>query len=103
MAICPVVTTQRHRLNFTALNQEYESPFEEINRLYDLNLIADVPGDDFLIVSPSRDAIRATSVGGLFLVNNDRVEKLEQVLVIVPTLLRMDGKPITLTDTSLNR
>ena len=57
MAICPVVTTQRHRLKFTDLNQEYDSPFEEISRLYDLNLIADVPTDDFLIVAPSSDAI----------------------------------------------
>jgi hypothetical protein len=101
MALCPVVTTQRHRLQFTPLNQEYESPFEEISRLYDLNLKVDVPADDFLIVSPSSDAIRATSVGGLFLVNNDKVERLEQVLVIVPTFLRMDGKSFTLTDTSL--
>jgi hypothetical protein len=101
MALCPVVTTQRHRLQFTALNQEYESPFEEISRLYELNLTANVPENDFLIVSPSRDAIRATSVGGQFLVNNDKVERLEQVLVIVPTFLRLDGKPFTLTDTSV--
>jgi hypothetical protein len=101
MTLCPVVTTTRHRMQFTALNQEYESPFEEINRLYDLNFTVDVPGDDFLIVSPSSDAIRGTSIGGLFLVNNDKVERLEQVLVIVPTFLRLDGKPFALTDTSL--
>jgi hypothetical protein len=101
MAVCPVVTSQRHRLEFSALNQEYESPFEEISRLYDMNLTANIPENDFLIVSPSRDAIRTTSVGGQFLVNNDKAERLEQVLVIVPTFLRLDGKPFTLTDTSL--
>jgi hypothetical protein len=101
MVICPVVTTERHRLEFTAMNQEYESPFEEIRHLYDLNMIADVPSDDFLIVSPSPDASRSTSIGGAFLVNNEKAEKLEQILVIVPTLLRLDGTPVTLSDISL--
>jgi len=100
VAICPTIRGERRRLEFTSTNQELESPFTEITRLYDLNLRVDVPDDGFLIVAPSDDAERTstTSIGGRFFMAREKSERLEQVLLIVPSLLRLDGKPITYTE-----
>jgi hypothetical protein len=98
IAVCPTIRGERRRLEFTPTNQELESPFAEVTRLYDLNLRVDVPDDGFLIVAPSEDADRKTSVGGRFFMAREKAERLEQVLLIVPSLLRLDGKPITYTE-----
>jgi hypothetical protein len=103
IALCPTVRAQRRRLEFTPLNQEYESPFMQVDRLYNLDLQVDVPEDQFLIVAPSEDSQRTTSIGGRFFIKNDKTEKLEQVLVIVPTYLPLDGKPVTLRNLSLGK
>lgn len=103
VALCPTVRAQRRRLEFTPLNQEYESPFVQVDRLYDLNLCVDIPEDQFLIVAPSEDSRRATSIGGRFFIKNDKTERLEQVLVIVPTYLPLDGKPVRLRNLSLGK
>lgn len=103
IAICPSIRGERRRLDFTPTNQEFESPFSEVTRLYDLNLRADVPDDSFFILAPSADAERATSIGGRFFMAREKSERLEQVLLIVPSFLRLDGKPITYTETLATR
>ncbi len=97
LAICPTIRAERRRLEFTPLNKDYESPFTEVTRVYDMQLRADVSDDSFLVLSPSRDANRETSIGGRFLFANDQSERLEQVLLIVPSFLRLDGKPMSVT------
>jgi hypothetical protein len=93
-SLCPVVYDQKSQLRFTPLNQEYETPLADADRIYDVGLTADVPDDSFLVVAPSSDAARATSIGSHFLIQQDKTQKLEQVIVIVPTFLRLDGKPM---------
>jgi hypothetical protein len=99
LALAPTIHGERRRLEFTPSNQEYESPFAEVTRLYDLNLRADVADDSFLVVAPSEDARRSTSIGAQFFTTEDKAERLERVLLIVPSFLRLDGKPVTYTDT----
>jgi hypothetical protein len=100
VAVCPTIRGERRRIDFSATNTEYDSPFSEVTRFYDLNLRADVPDDSFLIVAPSDDSRRRSSVGGRFFIVQDNAERLERVLVIVPAFLRPDGKPITYTETA---
>jgi hypothetical protein len=105
ISICPTIRGERRRIEFTSTNQEYESPFAEVTRIYDLNLRADVPDDSFLIVAPSADAnpTSTSSIGGRFFTAQEKSERLEQVLLIVPSFLRLDGKPITYTESVTRR
>jgi hypothetical protein len=98
LALAPTIRGQRRRMEFTPSNQEYESPFTEVTRFYDLNLRIDVADDSFLVVAPSEDARRATSIGARFFTTEDKSERLERVLLIVPSFLRLDGKPVTYTE-----
>ena len=98
LTLCPVVYSEKMQTRFTALNQEYETAAKDVDRIYDLGLTADVPGDSFMIIAPSSDAARPTSIGGRFLIKSDKTQKLEQVIVIVPTFLRMDGKPMVVRE-----
>jgi hypothetical protein len=99
LALTPAVRALRRRLDFTSMNQEYENPYADIDRLYDLNLTVDLANENFLVIAPSEDAKRTTSIGGQFFVKNDKAERLEQVLVIVPAYLRLNGTSVTLSDT----
>jgi hypothetical protein len=98
LTLCPIVYSQKTQMRFTPLNQEYETAAKDVDRIYDLGLTADVPGDSFMIIAPSSDASRPTSIGGRFLIKSDKTEKQEQVIVIVPTFLRMDGKPMVVRE-----
>jgi hypothetical protein len=102
LTICPVVYTERTEMRFTPLNQEYQTPVNGVDRIYDLGLSADVPGDSFMIIAPSSDAVRRTSIGGRFLIKEDKTEKLEQVIVIVPTFVRLDGKATVVRRSLIN-
>jgi len=98
ISLCPVVRSERTRMEFTALNEEYETPMQEVDRIYDLGLNAEVPEGSFFVIAPSSDAQRESSIGGSFLIKPDKTEKLEQVIVIVPTFLRLDGTPMIVRD-----
>jgi hypothetical protein len=98
LSLCPVVRSEKMRMDFTPMNEEFESPMNEVDRIYDLGLTADVPEGSFFIIAPSTDAQRPTSIGGSFLIKPDKTEKMEQVIVIVPTFLRLDGKPMIVRD-----
>jgi hypothetical protein len=98
LTLCPIVYSEKTQMRFTPLNQEYETSAKDVDRIYDLGLTADVPGDSFMIIAPSSDASRPTSIGGRFFIKSDKTEKFEQVIVIVPTFLRMDGKPMVVRD-----
>jgi len=96
ITLCPTVHSQRRRMQFNLLNQEHETTANENDRIYDLNLTADVPQDSFLVITPGADSARRTSVGGCFLIKPDATGRREQAIVIVPTFLRLDGKPMIL-------
>ncbi len=98
LTICPMVQCQKMQLGFSPLNQEFETPIKQEDHLYDLGLTADVPGDSFFVIGPGSEAAGSTSIGGTFLTLPDKTQRKEQVIVIVPTLVRLDGKPVTIRD-----
>ena len=96
LVFCPTIHSERKRMQFTALNDEYEMPMSEVDRLYDAAITADVSDDSFFIVAPSADASLRTSVGGAFLIRSDQPEQTEQVILVMPTFVRLDGTPSVL-------
>jgi hypothetical protein len=85
VSLCPMVRAHRKHLEFTAMNRESEYPFVSEEKLYDLNLRADIPIDGFLIVTPSEYVSRRPStVGRAFFTKDEPTQRCEQVMLIVP-------------------
>ena len=84
MTLCPLVRSTRKRLQVSVLNEEREFEFVKPERLYDLNLCADIPLDGFLVVAPSTLAKWSSNLGVTFLVDDGPTEKSEHVLLMVP-------------------
>jgi hypothetical protein len=98
ISLCPVVRSEKTRMSFTPMNEEFETPMQEVDRIYDIGLNAQVPEGSFFVIAPSTDADRQSSIGGSFLMKPEKTERMEQVIVIVPTFLRLDGKPMVIRD-----
>jgi len=90
VALCPVVRSVRKRLELSPLNNEQEVTFTYPERLYDMNLRADVPVDSFLVIAPSDEARWRTSIGNNFFVSDGTAERMENVLLIVPRGVRIE-------------
>jgi hypothetical protein len=88
--LCPMVRSSRTELEFSLLNEEREIQWVSPEAMYDLNLRVDIAPDMFLIIAPSSDADRPTSVGNAFLTQDGPTERLEQVIVLVPRPLNAD-------------
>jgi hypothetical protein len=84
MTMCPLVRSNRKKFEVSVTNEEREYDFVKPERLYDLNLCADIPLDGFLVVAPSTLARFATNLGTLFLVDGRETEQVEHVLLMVP-------------------
>jgi hypothetical protein len=92
--LCPMVRSSRTHLEFSVFNEEREIEWVSPEVLYDLNLRVDIPPDMFLILAPSSDSDRLTSVGHAFLTQDGPTQRLEQVIVLVPRNLNADD-PLT--------
>lgn len=90
VALCPVVRSLRQHLEFVGDREgrtiEYVSP----QRLYDLNLVADIPLEQFLVIAPSPEAHHTTSIGYNFLSLDGEAERMERVLLFVPQPYMVD-------------
>jgi hypothetical protein len=100
VALCPTVQEQTVGLEYTGLNT-VQPVYLKSDRLYDTAVRADITDDSFLIVSPGDQSRRSTSIGGSFFIKNDTAQQLEQVLLIIPTFLQFDGRPITISTEAL--
>jgi hypothetical protein len=87
VTLCPVVRATRRHYQVTVRNEEKEIVFTRPEKLYKLNLTADVTVDVFLVVAPSSEAKRAMSFGNAFLVEDGPAEQFEHVLLIVPRVM----------------
>jgi hypothetical protein len=90
VTLCPVVRATQKRLEWTPLNNEIEITYTAPQRLYDLNLRTDVAIDSFLIVAPSSEATWPTSIGNNFFVTPGDADRMETVLLVVPTAIRVE-------------
>ena len=84
LTICPVVRSLVTILQYTQQDREQSITLEKPERLYDLNLTADVPPDRFLILAPSPDAENQLCLGNRFLVSDAPSAKQETILLIAP-------------------
>lgn len=84
MSVCPRVRSLRKRFEVSIRNEEREIEYVCPENLYDLNLIADVPLDGFLVIAPSTHAKLPSSLGSNFLVGQGLAEQYEQVILLVP-------------------
>jgi len=85
VVLCPVVKETRKQLQWVAGQKEFEVSFTQPQRLYDVNLRADVSLGSFLIIAPSAEATWPGSIGNRFFVQDGAAEQLENVLLLVPS------------------
>ena len=84
MTLCPLVRSLRKKFQVNVLNEEREYDYVKPERLYDLNLCADIPAGAFLVVAPSTLARFSSNLGATFLVEDGKTEQVEHVLLMVP-------------------
>jgi hypothetical protein len=89
MTMCPLVRSTVRKLQVSVTNDEREYEYVKPERLYDLNLCADIPMDGFLVVAPSTLAKWSSNLGETFLVDGGTTEKVEHVLLMVPRNTRI--------------
>lgn len=89
IALAPVVRTARERVEYNPDNSERPIRFITPERIYELNLAVQVPFGQFMVVSPSTDTARRTSIGRNFLLSDGDAEQSELVLLIVPSPVRV--------------
>jgi hypothetical protein len=91
IALCPMVRGTRKKLEYSVMNNELgEVAYVAPERLYDLNLRADVDSHSFLVVAPSAAATWPTSIGNSFFVTDGPAERMETVLLIVPRTVKFE-------------
>jgi hypothetical protein len=89
VVLCPVVKETRKQLQWVAGQKELEVAFTQPQRLYDVNLRADVSLGSFLIIAPSAEATWPGSIGNRFFIQDGAAEQLENVLLLVPSQMRV--------------
>ena len=89
MTMCPLVRSTVRKLQVSVTNDEREYEYVKPERLYDLNLTADIPAGGFLVVAPSTLAKWSSNLGETFLVDGAATEKVEHVLLMVPRNTRV--------------
>ena len=90
VTVCPTVRSLRKRFEVNVRNEEREIRYVHPERLYDLNLQADIPSGHFLVIAPSPEVRWKTSLGATFLVEDKAAEQVEHVLLLVPRVVALD-------------
>jgi hypothetical protein len=95
LSLAPMVRAQRKMLHYTTQNGEQEIAYDSPEHFYDLNFKVDLSEDRFLVVTPSPDAVRTTSVGHAFFKKETETERKEQVMIIMsePVVLPPPTQP----------
>jgi hypothetical protein len=87
------VRSNRRKFEVSVTNEEREYDYVKPERLYDLNLCADIPMDGFLVVAPSTLARFSSNLGSTFLVEDRATEQVEHVLLMVPRPTKQQRPP----------
>jgi hypothetical protein len=95
--LCPVVRAMRKGYTYTIENGEREYKFENQERLFDVNLRADLPPGSFLIVAPSSESTNTLGIGYHFLTGDGVTSRFERVLIFStdPVAAPAKRKPAT--------
>ena len=93
LSISPTVRGSVKRIFATALNNEFEIEEHKPTSYY-LGLTVDIPVDSFVVLSPSTEATKVTSLGNTFLITDNPAEQMETVLVVLARPFRMEQTPM---------
>jgi hypothetical protein len=83
LELSPVVHSVRRHYSYSVLNQQDSVDFASDEHVYDLDLRVDLPPGKFLIVSPSPESERPTSIGHQFLTRDFKSARRDVVLLFV--------------------
>lgn len=96
VAMCPVVQSARLEYLYSAGEDgEPDVEFARPERIYDLNLKADLRPGHFLIVAPSPEGKWPTSIGKAFMTTDGEAERFENVLLLVHRNHALGATPMT--------
>jgi hypothetical protein len=95
LELCPLVRSVRRHYSYTVLNQQDTVEYTSDEQMYDLDLRVDVPPGKFVIVAPSRDAERPTSIGQQFLGRQTKSGPRELIMIFA-----VNGRPAAITPAS---
>ncbi len=89
--VCPVVRAERTELVHTVRNNEVEIQEVRPEHFYDVNLKAEIPAEQFLIIAPSPEAVSPLLLGHAFLCSDGVTNRLEKVLILSPQPFRYEA------------
>lgn len=93
VSLTPIVRSERKRIDVRRDGSEFEVTETRDEAIFDLNLTVDVPIGQFLLVAPSPDAERATSIGRNFFTDPAAGPRREVAYLIVPQRITMTRQP----------
>jgi hypothetical protein len=85
LELTPLVRGTRKHYEFTALGDPQGIRYVSSDHLYNLGLRVDLPEGKFLVIAPSSQAERTTSIGHQFLTHDANASRRETVMVFVVT------------------
>lgn len=92
LSIAPTVRSTIKRIFATAINNEFEIEERKPTSYY-LGLTVDIPIESFVVLAPSVESSKATSLGKAFLVTDNPAEQMETVLVVLARPFRTEETP----------
>ncbi len=93
LTIAPMVRSLKKQLEYTAKNDAVEIQYIAPVKFY-LNIEADLPMDQFLVLGPSDTSELPTIIGHQFFVKDDPAQQMEQVLIFVAQPFRTDEQRV---------
>jgi len=83
LQLCPLVRNQAERLDTTAVNTRHVWEYTHDQRLYDMGLSVDLAPRKFLVVGPSPQSGRSTSIGHQFFTQEATTQRREMIMIFV--------------------
>jgi hypothetical protein len=83
LELSPLVRATRKHYEYTVLNGQNVVSFVNEEHLYDVGLSADLQVGKFLVVAPSSQSSRTTSIGHQFFTQDDKSHRREMVMIFV--------------------
>lgn len=94
IGLCPMVRSLRTRIVAVGEVDTREIQFVQPEKFLDVNLRVDVPLDKFLVIAPSPEARNSMSIGGAFMTREGGVERIEEVMVIIPQAMKAKERAV---------
>jgi hypothetical protein len=89
--LTPLIRSVRKHYEFTELNHEQDIEIVNSQHLFDLGLSVDIPQGRFLLIAPSAQSARTTSIGHQFMTQDAHAGRREKLLMFLvnpsPTLI----------------